>query len=65
MRALIAGGGGQLASDPVTLLGDEARAFTCEELDITDTAALDCAMAEVEPDVVFSCAAFHNGNVAG
>jgi dTDP-4-dehydrorhamnose reductase len=60
MRALITGGGGQLASDLVSLLGSEARAFDHAELDITDTDALDRAFAETEPDVVFNCAAFHN-----
>jgi len=63
MRALITGGGGQLASDLATLLGDRARSFTRSELDITDTAALDRAFAEVDPDVVFNCAAFHNVDI--
>lgn len=60
MKALITGGGGQLASDLSALLGDGARAYTHAELDITDTAALDRAFAEVEPEIVFNCAAFHN-----
>jgi dTDP-4-dehydrorhamnose reductase len=63
MRALITGGGGQLASDLAGLLGDEAHVFSREELDITDTDALDKAFAEVTPDVVFNCAAFHNVDV--
>lgn len=63
MRALITGGGGQLASDLSALLGPDARAFTRLELDITDTDALDRAFAEVQPDVVFNCAAFHNVDV--
>lgn len=60
MRALITGGGGQLASDLGALLGAHARSFERDELDITDTAALDRAFAEVKPEVVFNCAAFHN-----
>lgn len=60
MRALITGGGGQLACDLQALLGDQARAFSHTELDIGDTAALDRAFSVVEPEVVFNCAAFHN-----
>lgn len=63
MRALITGGGGQLASDLQALLGDSARSFSHAELDITDGAALDRAFEEVQPDVVFNCAAFHNVDV--
>ena len=63
MRAVITGGGGQLASDLVALLGDDARAYTRAELDITDTDALDLVFAEIQPDVVFNCAAFHNVDV--
>ncbi len=63
MRALITGGGGQLASDLCDLLGDDARSFSHTELDITDDAALDGAFADVRPDVVFNCAAFHNVDV--
>jgi dTDP-4-dehydrorhamnose reductase len=63
MRALITGGGGQLASDLVALLGDDARAYSHAELDITDTGALDRVFAEVQPDAVFNCAAFHNVDV--
>jgi dTDP-4-dehydrorhamnose reductase len=63
MRALITGGGGQLAHDLNTLLGDSATAFTHTDLDITDAVALDAAFAQVNPDVVFNCAAFHNLDV--
>ena len=63
MSWLITGGGGQLASDLEELLGDDARTFSRAELDITDAAALDRAYAEVEPDVVVNCAAFHNVDV--
>jgi dTDP-4-dehydrorhamnose reductase len=60
MTALITGGGGQLASDLLGLLGENAHAFSHAELDITDTAALDRVFTKLEPDVVFNCAAFHN-----
>lgn len=60
MRALITGGAGQLGSDLAARLGEEARAFGHAELDITDPAALDRAFAEVRPEIVFNCAAFHN-----
>jgi len=63
VRALITGGGGQLASDLQAQLGDDARSFTHAELDIADLAALDRAFDEVRPDVVFNCAAFHNLDV--
>lgn len=60
MRALITGGGGQLATDLQELLGHEARAYGHDELDITDTWALDATFAALDPDVVINCAAFHN-----
>ena len=63
MKTLITGGSGQLATDLVELLGDSARAFSHGELDITDTAALDEAFAETQPEIVFNCAAFHNVDV--
>lgn len=62
MRALITGGGGQLASDLAQQM-DEARAFGRADLDITDDAAVQQALAEVSPEVVFNCAAFHNVDV--
>ncbi len=60
MRALITGGGGQLASDLATLLGDDAVALPHAELDIDDPAAVERVLADVQPDVIFNCAAFHN-----
>ena len=63
MRALITGGGGQLASDLATLLGEDARVFDRTTLDIADSDRLDRVFAEAEPDVVFNCAAFHNVDV--
>lgn len=64
MRALITGGGGQLAQDLAALLDPETtRRHTHAELDIADPAAVDRALAEFEPDVIFNCAAFHNVEV--
>lgn len=61
MRALITGGAGQLARDLEALLGPETtRSYSHAELDIADPAAVDRAFAELEPEVVFNCAAFHN-----
>lgn len=63
MRTLITGGGGQLASDLETLLGDRARVYSRHELDISDVAALDRVFEEVDPELVINCAAFHNVDV--
>ncbi len=60
MKALITGGGGQLASDLKSLLGDSARAYSHAELDITDDSAVGRAFEETQPEIVFNCAAFHN-----
>src|SRR6185312_10759820 len=56
----ILGGGGQLASDLQSLLGDQARSYSHAELDICDQTAVSDAYEAVSPDVVFNCAAFHN-----
>jgi dTDP-4-dehydrorhamnose reductase len=63
VRALILGGGGQLASDLASLLGNSSHAFTHAQLDICDHSAVDAAYTQVQPDVVFNCAAFHNVEV--
>jgi dTDP-4-dehydrorhamnose reductase len=60
VKALVTGGGGQLASDLVTALGDSAHAYPHAELDIADNAALDRAFERSQPEIVFNCAAFHN-----
>jgi dTDP-4-dehydrorhamnose reductase len=60
VRALITGGGGQLASDLQALLGDAARSYTKAELDIGDGPAVDRVLSELGPDVIFNCAAYHN-----
>jgi dTDP-4-dehydrorhamnose reductase len=63
MRALITGGGGQLASDLQSLLGDAAVSLSHSELDVADGDALARALDEIAPDVVINCAAFHNLDV--
>jgi dTDP-4-dehydrorhamnose reductase len=63
VKALITGGGGQLASDLTALLGESARSYSHAELDITDEAALDRAFEETQPELVINCAAFHNVDV--
>ncbi len=60
MRALVTGGGGQLASDLRDVLGEDAVLRTHAELDITDAQAVAAAVEDVRPDVIFNCAAFHN-----
>ena len=65
-RALVTGGGGQLASDleeQLGAVGAEVRALARTELDVTDDAAVEAAFDEVRPDVLFNCAAFHNLDV--
>jgi dTDP-4-dehydrorhamnose reductase len=61
-RTLITGGGGQLASDLETLLGERGPVWarSREELDITDDAAVAAAVARIAPTVVYNCAAYHN-----
>ena len=49
MRALITGGGGQLASDLVELLGDDAVAFSRADLDVADAMI---AVMEAPADLV-------------
>lgn len=63
MRTLITGGGGQLASDLEALLGDRARVYSRQDLDISDVAALERVFEEVDPELVINCAAFHNVDV--
>jgi dTDP-4-dehydrorhamnose reductase len=63
MRVLITGGGGQLASDLQSLLGDAAVSRSHSELDIADSDALARTIDDVAPDVVINCAAFHNLDV--
>jgi dTDP-4-dehydrorhamnose reductase len=54
------------ASSPATswlCSGDQARAYSHAELDITRRRRLDRAFAETEPDLILNCAAFHNVDV--
>jgi dTDP-4-dehydrorhamnose reductase len=62
VRALVTGGGGQLASDLAEQL-DDAVALSRTELDITDDDAVAKAFDDAEPRVVLNCAAFHNVDV--
>jgi dTDP-4-dehydrorhamnose reductase len=64
-RALITGGGGQLASDLEALLDGAGSVYAPArgDLDITDDAAVDSVFAEFRPTIVFNCAAFHNVEV--
>jgi len=64
-RALITGGGGQLASDLADQLQGVAETWAParSELDVADAGALDSALTDFEPEVIFNCAAFHNLNV--
>lgn len=59
MRGLITGGRGQLGSDLATALGKHAIALGHTELDATDAQAVQGALAEHRPDVVFNCAAYN------
>jgi dTDP-4-dehydrorhamnose reductase len=65
-RALVTGGGGQLASDLEELLGARGWAVAARsraELDVTDDDAVARAFEEARPEVVYNCAAFHNVDV--
>jgi dTDP-4-dehydrorhamnose reductase len=64
-RALITGGGGQLASDLQDLLqgGGQVYAPARGDLDITDDATVESVFAEFCPTTVFNCGAFHNVEV--
>ncbi|MEA2432366.1 MAG: dTDP-4-dehydrorhamnose reductase, partial [Thermoleophilaceae bacterium] len=62
MRALVTGGGGQLASDLAEQLPN-AVALGRTQLDIRDDEAVARAFDDVEPATVFNCAAFHNVEV--
>jgi dTDP-4-dehydrorhamnose reductase len=65
-RALVTGGGGQLASDleeQLTAIGVEVRSPSHAELDVTDDAGVERAFGELRPELVVNCAAFHNLDV--
>ena len=61
MRVLIAGAGGMLGQDTVDACaarGHAVHGLSRAELDITDAAAVERAIAAVRPDVVINCAAW-------
>jgi dTDP-4-dehydrorhamnose reductase len=61
MRVLVTGGGGQLAADLSATWADaETLAPPRAELDVTDAAAVDAAVAAFRPDLVLHAAAFTN-----
>lgn len=65
-RVLVTGGGGQLSSELEQALGGvaaEVRAPARTELDVTDDDAVAAVFADLQPTVVFNCAAFHNVDV--
>jgi dTDP-4-dehydrorhamnose reductase len=62
-RVLITGGNGQLGCDLAEQLGpraQEVRSPSHAELDIADDDAVARILADLRPDTVFNCAAFHN-----
>lgn len=61
-RVVITGGNGQLGSDLQEQLAGraEVHAFAHAELDIGDFDAVAERIAELRPDTVFNCAAYHN-----
>jgi dTDP-4-dehydrorhamnose reductase len=64
-RVLITGGGGQLASDLQAQLRTDSEVFAPSRavLDITDEAAVRAMFDDVQPTMVYNCAAFHNVEV--
>jgi dTDP-4-dehydrorhamnose reductase len=58
MKALVLGSGGQLGSELAGLLPD-AIALTRADLSVTDSAAVEAAVREHSPGVVFNCAAYN------
>ena len=62
MKWLVTGSHGQLGTDLQLVLADvlgaEVRAVDIEDLDITDSTAVDAAFAEFAPDIVINAAAY-------
>jgi dTDP-4-dehydrorhamnose reductase len=54
----VTGAGGMLGHDVMRLAGADAVGLSHAELDVTDAAAADAAVAEVRPDAVINCAAY-------
>ena len=58
---LITGANGQLGSDLVRLLdekGAEYKAVTIDDMDITKVADVEKVFEQIQPDVVYHCAAY-------
>jgi dTDP-4-dehydrorhamnose reductase len=58
VKTLVLGAGGQLGSELVRLLPD-AVGFSHQELSVSDRAAMEAAILEYRPRVVFNCAAYN------
>jgi len=66
-KAVVFGSAGQLGVELVRALqerGYEVSGWDREEVDITDPAAVEAALAEVEPEVVYNAAAYTQVDVA-
>jgi len=66
-QAVVFGAAGQLGVDLVRELlsrGYTARGFDRGDVDLTDGASVESAIADCEPDVVFNCAAYNQVDVA-
>lgn len=64
MKAVVFGASGQLGTELVRQLGD-AAGRTHQQVSVTDAAAVEAAIAEARPDVVFNCAAYNAVDGAG
>jgi len=63
MKITIAGGTGQLGQDVRDVymgLGHDVVSLTHDDLDVTDSAAVENVIAQIKPDVMINAAAMHN-----
>ncbi|ADI32009.1 dTDP-4-dehydrorhamnose reductase [Staphylothermus hellenicus] len=58
MRVAVIGASGQLGSDIVFVLGDDAIPLTHQDVDVTDASSLD-VIRDLKPDVIVNTAAYH------
>jgi dTDP-4-dehydrorhamnose reductase len=58
VKTLVLGAGGQLGSELVRLIPD-AVGFSHQELSVSDQAAIEAAILEYRPELVFNCAAYN------